>query len=386
MSIKYIMKTLILIGINYKNTDIELKGGINDVNNMENILKSKYFYNNIIRITENDIMPTKNNIIEQLSNTINESNNYDELFIYYSGHGTCIKDDNKDEEDGYDEAIVPLDYKMNGLIQDDQLIEIINKTQCKTKVIFDCCHSGSGLDLYNTLIFKNKKFINAFEQVNKNQTNFEIYMLSGCMDNQVSMELTNKDNSVGALTTFFLEILSENNYRISIGDLLIKLGSKLGERKLKQTPVFSSNISINMDTLFMNIRKKSLSIDTSNMIPNFSIQQHLTNPLKNQSPPKLQSPKSQQIIPKLQTPKSQQKLQQIIPITQSKRFIPIFNKVNKVNKSVIKQHVNISTKKIYNKTKNIFIPILNQIKETNNTKNIKNNILKLTIKFKLNFY
>lgn len=39
----------------------------------------------------------------------------------YSGHGTKIRDDDyKEEEDGYDEALVPLDYQEKGMIRDDE--------------------------------------------------------------------------------------------------------------------------------------------------------------------------------------------------------------------------------------------------------------------------
>lgn len=69
------------------------------------------------------------------------------------GHGIQIKEgffERSDEVDGYDEAIVPLDYAEAGYIRDDELRkELVNgmASGVHMSVLFDCCHSGSMLDL-----------------------------------------------------------------------------------------------------------------------------------------------------------------------------------------------------------------------------------------------
>jgi hypothetical protein len=108
------------------------------------------------------------------------------------GHGTKVKDNDSDEEDGYDEALVPLDFNDVGMILDDDLYDILIKplasgvhmvslvrlqhkiTDAKTNATYncilipvttcvcliyslfspllaslqmDCCHSGTILDL-----------------------------------------------------------------------------------------------------------------------------------------------------------------------------------------------------------------------------------------------
>jgi hypothetical protein len=74
----------------------------------------------------------------------------DALFFHYSGHGGQQADTDGDEADGMDENIYPLDHKTAGTIVDDDMHAIMVKTLpqgCRLTAIFDCCHSGSALDL-----------------------------------------------------------------------------------------------------------------------------------------------------------------------------------------------------------------------------------------------
>ena len=69
----------------------------------------------------------------------------DVLFFHFSGHGTQVPTDEKEETDGLDEAIVPTD--MN-LILDDDLRVITCKIPpgARFTMVSDCCHSGTMLD------------------------------------------------------------------------------------------------------------------------------------------------------------------------------------------------------------------------------------------------
>lgn len=74
----------------------------------------------------------------------------DSAFFHYSGHGGRLADDNGDEDDGYDETLIPVDYKSAGQIRDDavfsELVSRMPKGSTMT-CLMDCCHSGSILDL-----------------------------------------------------------------------------------------------------------------------------------------------------------------------------------------------------------------------------------------------
>ena len=77
--------------------------------------------------------------------------------IHYSGHGQQIFDDNGEEIDGKDEALVPYDawvrynnnYKGEHHFRDDELGSYITKFRNKLSangqllLLLDSCHSGS---------------------------------------------------------------------------------------------------------------------------------------------------------------------------------------------------------------------------------------------------
>jgi len=54
---------------------------------------------------------------------------------------------NGDEDDGYDETLIPVDYYTSGQITDDLIYEVLAK-QLRSGVVMtclmDCCHSGTG--------------------------------------------------------------------------------------------------------------------------------------------------------------------------------------------------------------------------------------------------
>lgn len=73
------------------------------------------------------VQPTKANILAAYHNVVRQSREGDAIFLHFSGHGTKVRDLNGDEDDGYDEALVPLDFKQSGVIIDDDLYDIFVK-------------------------------------------------------------------------------------------------------------------------------------------------------------------------------------------------------------------------------------------------------------------
>lgn len=83
----------------------------------------------------------------------------DIVYIHYSGHGQQVIDDNNEELDKLDEAIVPYDspqkfqkgiYEGERLIRDDLIGELTDKLRSKCGksgqliLVLDSCHSGTG--------------------------------------------------------------------------------------------------------------------------------------------------------------------------------------------------------------------------------------------------
>jgi metacaspase-1 len=67
-----------------------------------------------------------------------------------TGHGGQTPDTDGDEDDGYDEVIYPVDFRVAGFIVDDEMHRIMVKplqAGVRLTAIFDSCHSGSALDL-----------------------------------------------------------------------------------------------------------------------------------------------------------------------------------------------------------------------------------------------
>jgi hypothetical protein len=279
------MKKALLIGVNYRGTNNELTGCINDVLTLKSVLENKFNYKSFVVLTDDEkLRPTKNNIMTEMKKLIKDSINCDEIWIHYSGHGYYVDDLNGDDADGKDEVLVPIDYDKNGLIVDDDLNNLILQSKCKTRVTFDCCHSGSALDLCYNLQIRNNQIVNTYElsQLNKEKKcNSEIFMISGCMDSQTSAEdkksLSNKQ--MGAMTSTLLQVLDKYNYNINVGDLIIQMNKMLVNGKYSQIPVFSSNKSISLKKIFINsnltTNEQQQNKITRNIEEKFEIKKHI---------------------------------------------------------------------------------------------------------------
>ncbi|CAG8467962.1 11651_t:CDS:2 [Cetraspora pellucida] len=145
-------KKALLIGINYFNTKFELKGCINDVRNVKRFLIELYGFreDNMVILTDDQKDPTrlpyKRNIITAMQWLVRDARPND------SGHGGQIEDIDGDEDDGYDETILPLDHDKStgGQIIDDEMHAIMVRPLqpgVRLTAIFDSCHSGTALDL-----------------------------------------------------------------------------------------------------------------------------------------------------------------------------------------------------------------------------------------------
>merc|ERR1712063_24596 len=93
---------------------------------------------------------TRKEILDGCAWLVSGVSSGDKLFFHYSGHGTQVADTDGDEEDGMDEALCPADFRVNGVIVDDLLHEVLVRkvpAGVQLTAIMDCCHSGTVLDL-----------------------------------------------------------------------------------------------------------------------------------------------------------------------------------------------------------------------------------------------
>lgn len=101
---------------------------------------------------ERDGMPTDEGIRQGLHWLIDDAQPGDRLFLHYAGHGDQVETEESSESDGQNEAIVPFTpYNTpEKLIIDNELHTILVKplpAGCTLIALFDCCHSGTMLDL-----------------------------------------------------------------------------------------------------------------------------------------------------------------------------------------------------------------------------------------------
>lgn len=251
-------KQSLLIGINYIGTPNELYGCINDANNINECFKALSINNYCLMTDLTNKKPTKQNIMNELSNLLQNSYKGDTIYFAFSGHGSNIFDRSGDELDGMDEMIVPLGFtnNLNSFIIDDELRNLVDlrlKNGVKLFMLFDSCFSGTILDLkYHYL--DSDKYDNVIVNPKVSETKGQIVTISGCKDSQYSADTVvdygNKKNMYsGAMTYSFLKTIQDLGVNISFRTLLQNMRKILKEDGYEQIPQLLSGQQLNLDEL-----------------------------------------------------------------------------------------------------------------------------------------
>jgi metacaspase-1 len=240
------VKRALCIGINYSSdASASLRGCINDTLNVRDILIKNFNYKaeNIVMMNDesaDELKPTRANILRQIFNLVQGStdNNTDTLFFQYSGHGSNVRDGSGDEKDGRDEVIIPLDYKTQGVITDDDLYKLLVaplKKNQKLTCLIDSCHSGTVLDLqYNVNAktepiqpiripkynYKEWRATMSISLNNKMKSNGQVVMLSGCEDHELSNDAKVGPTFQGIMTYCFISVLKDAEFKVKYKHLL----------------------------------------------------------------------------------------------------------------------------------------------------------------------
>jgi len=239
-------KKALLIGIDYIDVSgISLKGCINDIINMRNMLIDAYGYSpdNVTMLRDDDpekyTCPTHDNIYDSIVGLVIESGNLEEIWLHYSGHGSRIHIQNS-ESSG--DILIPVDYSSAGCISDTDLYDIVRRIKCRAFLTFDCCHSGTVCDLPWQLEYRQD--IMLATQVNAYKINNpHIFMFSGCKDDQTRADTTNLlDQRMGAFTNAFTECLRKSNHNTDILSLHKDICIGLLNSGYSQTPILSCTV------------------------------------------------------------------------------------------------------------------------------------------------
>lgn len=200
-----------------------------------------------------------------LSNT----NPGDIVFFQFSGHGQQVRDDNGDEIDGYDEAIVPYDspmtfvkneYEGDKLIRDDALADLFRELRQKLGktghllVLMDACHSGTGTRGINTsrgtdAIMAETAYIEAHQDQAKDINTFAneafanyddlapMVSFFSCSPQETSWEYPDEDGNIYGLMSYaFSKSFSDINPDATYRGLLDKIQFFVTNEHQSQTP------------------------------------------------------------------------------------------------------------------------------------------------------
>ena len=136
----------LLCGVNlYEVPGADLRGCVNDIENMRGVLVDLYGFaeEDISVLTDHDA--TKANIQEGLQGLTIGIEAGDVLYFHFSGHGSNVPDQDGDEADGRDEIFCPTDLDWRDPLRDDWMRVLLAEVPEGVNLTFvsDCCHSGT---------------------------------------------------------------------------------------------------------------------------------------------------------------------------------------------------------------------------------------------------
>ena len=211
--------------------------GSNDVDLIYPTLKKQGF--TIKKLT--DESATAHDIRHALSSFSNSCTSGDYIYLHFSCHGQPVEDVDGDEEDGWDEALVPVDafkvykkgkYSGENHITDDELNGYLRAIRNKigpkgyVYVIIDACHAGSsyrGEEMEDSTIirgtdkgfsFSNKQYTPRIDRrgkikIEKSPTMANICILEACRSYQVNSEIIEGGKYFGSLSFYVNKVLKE---------------------------------------------------------------------------------------------------------------------------------------------------------------------------------
>jgi hypothetical protein len=126
-----------------------LSGARNDVGGMEEMLVLLYGFDRRDIVTLVNQAATRQAILQSIEQElVLNAGRGDEVFFYFAGHGSQVRNSLSTEPDKLDESLVPADSRLGALdIRDKELRPLFNSILdrgARLTVMLDNCHSGSG--------------------------------------------------------------------------------------------------------------------------------------------------------------------------------------------------------------------------------------------------
>ena len=196
----------------------------------------------------------------------------DVVYIHFSGHGQQIVDNNGDELDGLDEALIPIDAKKNWEkngyqgakhLRDDDLGKLLNTVRLQLSaeghllVSIDACHSGTatrgGATVRGTNVIMGDS--TQLRSIIKKTTDNHIaeytmdqhgaapmVALFSAGQHELSYEVMDKSGkAAGAFSTMLSEVLGTADEHLSYKTLIDQISVRFNALSVAQTPHLSGN-------------------------------------------------------------------------------------------------------------------------------------------------
>lgn len=249
-------KRALLVGISHYDTALtgyqwNNINGVEDVNLLSPILKNQGFTTTVLL----DEQATFDNIVSQITQFTNKTKKGDVVYLHFSTHGQPIEDINGDEEDGWDESIVPIDaykiykkgvYEGQKHLTDDLLNKYVKKLREKIGhsgflyVIIDACHAGTSSRAndetvrgthvgftYNNKVFKPSTTKKSHYRVEASARLSDVLFIEACRPDQVNTEIKVEGKRFGPLSYNIAQTLSALKLTINAREFIESLKHSL---------------------------------------------------------------------------------------------------------------------------------------------------------------
>jgi len=264
-------KRALLVGINYRGSSNKLNGCINDIENQKQVLIEHYGFedSDILMLSEDesrDKWPNKDTIIAGFKWLYTDARSGDLLFFHYSGHGSQVM-----TSSGQADCICPLDCLHrpwpDSVILDTEIHQSFYDPLpqgCKAIALFDCCHSGTVANLVVKREFgaeaPKARYLKPPQEVQVREARLvevagsgirkavtreeyagrQLWVFSGCQDNQTSADAHVDGSYQGAFTWAFIKALRSDVWHESYIDLLEQTKTNL--RGYTQIPALTTTL------------------------------------------------------------------------------------------------------------------------------------------------
>src|SRR5438105_4872435 len=274
---------IVAIGNYMPNSNIPPIASLNDVKYIKAVLHNNGFLEKNID-TLKDSKATKAAILKALDAVAVKAKKGDIVVIHFSCHGQQIRDqktvaEGKDEEDGYDEALIPYDVKKpqyypglytgeNHLRDDDlgpKLIAIRNNLgkNGSLLVLLDACHSGAATRAMEFTASRGEPIPfndpenplesnidlpaedHFFDNLSDSASNMVVISGSGPHQQNFQTEIAigGKKEQVGALTYAFYKAMNDMPARSDYELLFQKIKAQIQSQHPEQIPLAEGNTS-----------------------------------------------------------------------------------------------------------------------------------------------